>query len=99
MFLDYGLVVYNARADRATGRPRLTTQVVLFRGGRQVYAGTPTPLDTAGQQDLRRVVAGGRLELGAGIEPGDYALQVVVTDAAREKPFTVSQWVDFEVVR
>jgi hypothetical protein len=99
MMLDYGLVVYNAQPDRATGRPKLTTQAFLFRGGEQVYAGTPTPLDATGQGDLRRVVAGGRLQLGAATEPGEYALQVVVTDAARSKPVILSQWLDFEVVR
>jgi hypothetical protein len=99
MMFDYGLVVYNAQPDRATGRPKLTTQVFLFRGGKQVYAGTSMPLDTSGLSDLRRVVAGGRIQLGAATEPGEYALQVVVTDAARSKPVILSQWLDFEVVR
>jgi VWFA-related protein len=99
MMLDYGLVVYNAQAERATGRPKLTTQVSLFRGGQRVYAGSPTPLDTNGQRDPRRIVVGGRLQLGEGMEPGDYVLQVVVTDAARQKPVALSQWIDFELVR
>jgi hypothetical protein len=99
MMLDYGLVVYNAQAERATRRPKLTTQVTLFRGGQQVYAGSPTPLDADGQPDPRRIVAGGRIQLGAGMEPGDYVLQVSVTDSARQKPVTLSQWIDFEVVR
>ena len=98
--LDYGYVVYNARLDRATNRPRLTAQVFLFRDGRQVYAGAPSQLDAAGQADLKRIAAGGRLQLGANLLPGEYALQVVVTDApAREKPVVASQWIDFKVVQ
>lgn len=100
MRLDFGYVIYNARLDPATGRPRLTTQVSLFRDGKQVFAGEPEPFEVGRQTDLKRLVASGRLRLGADLTPGEYVLQTVVTDAlAPEKSRTVSQWLDFEIVR
>jgi hypothetical protein len=103
VFLDYGYAVYNARLDKATGRPRLTTQVRLFKDGKLVFAGDATPLDAGGQSDMKRLVAGGRLQVGTELAPGDYVLQVVVADEiARGKKQdgrgTATQWVDFEVV-
>ncbi|MCA1635940.1 MAG: hypothetical protein LC802_20180 [Acidobacteria bacterium] len=86
--------------ERATNRPRLTTQVSLYRDGKQVFAGTPEPFDPARQSDLKRLVASGRLRLGGDLTPGEYILQVVVTDAlAPERTRTVAQWSDFEVVK
>ena len=97
--LDYGFVIYNAKPERATGRPRLTVQVRLFREGRQVYAGEPQPFDPAQQAGLERVEVAGRLQLGAALEPGEYVLQVVVTDAlAGKSNATATQWIDFELV-
>jgi VWFA-related protein len=102
VFLDYGYAIYNARLDKATGRPRLTTQARLFKDGRLVFEGGVTPLDAGGQKDLKRLVAGGRLQVGSELSPGDYVLQVIVTDeVARGKKQdgrgTATQWVDFEV--
>jgi VWFA-related protein len=97
--LDYGLVIYNAKRDRATGRPQLTIQARLFRDGQQVYAGQPQPFDPGQQSGLERVEAAGRLQLGAALEPGEYVLQLVVTDALAGKSRAVAtQWIDFELV-
>lgn len=97
--LDYGFVIYNARPERATGRPRLTIQARLFREGRQVYAGQPQPFDPAQPSGLERIEAAGRLQLGAALEPGEYVLQVVVTDALAGKSNAIAtQWTDFELV-
>ncbi|HEX8337611.1 MAG TPA: VWA domain-containing protein, partial [Pyrinomonadaceae bacterium] len=97
--LDYGFVIYNAKPERATGRPRLTVQARLFREGRQVYAGQPQPFDPAQQAGLERIEAAGRLQLGATLEPGEYVLQVVVTDALAGKSNAfATQWIDFELV-
>ena len=100
MRLDFGYIIYNAKLDPATGKPRLTTQVSLFRDGRRVFAGEPEAFQVGQQPDLKRLVASGRLRLGADLTPGEYILQAVVTDAlAPEKSRTVSQWLDFEIVR
>lgn len=97
--LDYGLVIYNAKPERATGRPQLTIQARLFREGRQVYAGQPQPFEPAQPSALARIEAAGRLQLGAALEPGEYVLQIVVTDALAGKSHAVAtQWIDFELV-
>ena len=104
VFLDYGYAVYNAQLDPATGQPRLTAQARLFRDGQLVFTGGVTPLDTTGQADMKRLVAGGRLQVGTELVPGDYVLQVVVTDTlvggkGGDAKGTATQWVDFEVVK
>ncbi|MBV9926042.1 MAG: VWA domain-containing protein [Acidobacteria bacterium] len=97
--LDYGFVIYNAKADKATGRPQLTIQARLFREGQPVYEGQPQPFDAAQQTGLARIEAAGRLQLGAALEPGEYVLQLVVTDALAGKSNAVTtQWIDFELV-
>ena len=97
--LDYGFVIYNAKPERLTGQPRLTIQARLFREGQQVYVGQPQPFDPGQQSRLGRIEAAGRLQLGAALEPGEYVLQVVVTDAIAGKSNAVAtQWIDFELV-
>ena len=99
MVLDYRYAVYNAQLDPATNRPQLTTQMRLFRNGKQVFAGRVLPFDGGKQTDMKRLGAGGRLRLGPELTPGDYVLQVVVTDVlAKEKRRTATQWIDFEIV-
>lgn len=98
MRMDFGYIIYNARTD-SSGKPRLTTQVRLFRDGKQVFASDPEPFDPSTQADLKRLTASGRLRLGGDLTPGEYLLQVIVTDAlAPEREQTVTQWTDFEII-
>ena len=100
MMLHYSFLTYNAQLDKATLRPQLQTQVRLFRDGQQVFGGRVQPLNLRNQSDLKRLVAGGILRLGSDMKPGDYILQVIVTDAlAKDKYRTATQWIDFEIVR
>ncbi|MDQ1557389.1 MAG: hypothetical protein QOD32_449 [Pyrinomonadaceae bacterium] len=100
MPLEYEFFVYNAQADKATARPRLTAQAQLFRDGRQVYGGDAAPLDPAQLTDPKRAPARGRLALDGNLPPGEYTLQLVVTDAlAKGKRGTATQWIDFEIVK
>jgi VWFA-related protein len=100
MVLEYGYIIYNAQQDRTTGKPNVTTQVRLFRDGKVVFTGRVSPLDISQQRDWKRLVAGGRLMVGTELAPGEYILQVIVTDlAAKEKRGTVTQWIDFEVLK
>lgn len=97
--ISFALVIYNARLDRDGGKPQLEVQVKLFREGAEFYSGPSRPL-SVDQQDLKRIPAGSSLQLGAGLEPGAYVLQMVVTDKlAKEKHRTVSQWIDFDVAK
>jgi hypothetical protein len=98
--IDFACFVFNARPDRQTGRPRLNYRASLFRDGQEVFAGEDKPLDSEGQSDLKRIVAAGHFQLGAGLPEGDYTLQIVVTDLlAPESRRTAAQWIDFEVVK
>ncbi|MDT7808631.1 MAG: hypothetical protein QOJ70_2444 [Acidobacteriota bacterium] len=98
--VDFLYDIYNARVDRATSRPQLQTQALVFRDGRPVFTGSVQSYDPGGQTDMSHLQAGARLGLGAGFAPGEYVLQVVVTDAlAKGKTRTATQWIDFEVVK
>lgn len=100
MNLEYGFVIYGAQVDRNNGQPRLTTQVRLFRGSTVVFAGKENPYNATNQPDPKRLVAGGKIRLGTDLVPGEYALQVIVTDLnADEKHRTATQWMDFEIVK
>jgi VWFA-related protein len=97
--INYFYNVYNARADKATGRPHVQTQMRLFRDREQVYEGALTDFDMARQTDLTNLHAGMRVRLSE-LQPGEYVLQVTVTDLnAPEKRRAATQWIDFEVVK
>ncbi|HEY0081712.1 MAG TPA: VWA domain-containing protein, partial [Pyrinomonadaceae bacterium] len=100
MMLDYGLAVYNAKLDRATQRPQLTIQTRLYREGREVFAGQAQPVEPNQQSRLDRIEAAGRLQLGSELPPGEYVLQIIVTDALADKQHRhATQWIDFEIVK
>lgn len=101
MIMNYGFVIYNAQLDKSTRQPQLTTQLRLFRDGKLVFTGKPQAVDLKTQADMGRLVAGGALRLGAELVPGEYVLQVVVTDflAKDDKRRTATQWIDFEIVK
>ena len=90
---------YNAQLDQAH-LPQLSAQVRIFREGKLVFTGNPMPIDATGQPDLKRIANITRLQLGPEFSPGEYVLQVVVTDhLASEKQQTATQWIDFEVIK
>lgn len=95
--LRYGYEVYNASRD--SGRtPQLTARVRVFRDGRLLLDGVETPIDLAGQTDPERIKAVGALSLGNQMPPGDYILQIVVSDKlAKEKRNLATQFVQFEL--
>jgi VWFA-related protein len=98
--VDFRYHIYNAKAERPTSRPRLQTQARLFRDGQPVFEGSAQPFDPGPQTGTTRLEAGHRLRLGAQLPPGDYVLQVVITDQlAKGKRRTATQWIDVEIVR
>ncbi|HYV25186.1 MAG TPA: VWA domain-containing protein [Pyrinomonadaceae bacterium] len=96
--LLFGYAIYNAPVgDR---QPQLTAQTRVFHEGQIIFTGEPIPISIDGQSDLKRITAGSRLQLGPDFPPGDYILQVIVTNKlAKLKRNEVSQWIDFEVVK
>jgi VWFA-related protein len=98
--IDFLYNIYNARVERTAGRPQLQTQIRLFNEGRPVFEGAAQNYDAGKQTDMARLQAGGRLQLGSSLQPGEYVLQVVVTDTlAKGKQRTATQWIDFEIVK
>jgi VWFA-related protein len=97
--VDHFFNIYNAEPDKATGRPHVQTRMRLFRDREQVYAGPLTEFNLDNQTDMKTLHAATRMRLNA-LQPGEYVLQIVVTDAlAPEKRRTATQWIDFEVVK
>jgi VWFA-related protein len=100
MILNYAYTIYNAQLDNA-GHPQLQTQMRLFREGKEVFTGKLSPFNVLQQTDLKRLDAGGGLLVGSNLSPGEYVLQVTVTDvlAKNKGQSTATQWIDFEIVR
>jgi hypothetical protein len=100
MDLDYGFLIYNAQIDSRAHRPQLEAQVMLLKDGKQIFAGTVNPVTVGEQPDLKRIPASGRLRLGTDLAPGEYELQVIITDKlAKEKYRSATQWMDFEIAK
>lgn len=94
----FAYAIYNSSANGQS--PQLTSQIRIFRDGKLIFTGEPTPVSIAGQSDLKRLTSMGRLQLGRDMVPGEYIYQVIVTDASdKQKPRVASQWIDFEVVK
>ncbi len=95
----YSFVIYNAKTDSAQ-KPQLQLQARLFCDGKMILEGSPSPVDVNGQTDLRRIEVLKAVTLGTNLQPGDYALQIIVSDdLAKEKKQIASQSIDFEIVR
>jgi len=95
--LYFAYMLYNA-AYESGGLRNLLVQAKLFRDGKHVYSGPETPISSANQVDPGRVVATGMLHLPADLEPGNYYLQVVITEElAKNKTTPLIQWVDFDI--
>lgn len=92
----YACEVLNAKADGA--QPQVESQIRLFRDGKQIFEGKPMAVTNANPTGARVLLAGGHVRLGPSTAPGDYVLQLTVTDRlAKEGRRTAAQWVDFEV--
>jgi len=97
--LSYEYLVFNAKSS-AQHKPSLEVETRLFRDGKQVYAGQPMVPGVTGDAASGRLLAGGHMTLTQAVPPGEYVLQIVVTDKlAREKYQIASEWTDFELQR
>lgn len=97
--MRYSFVIYNPHLDPATGQPQLQTQVRVFRDGQPVFTGKAQRFTLNNPPDISRLSAASAIKLGADMTPGEYVLQVIVSDVvAGEKYGVASQWVDFKIV-
>jgi len=100
MTLDYRYIIYNAQTNGSDKNPRVQTQTRLLRDGQPVFTGKVVPLDVSQQADMKRLSVGGRLRVGPELIPGDYVLQIFVTDLfVPTKPRAATQSIDFEIVK
>jgi VWFA-related protein len=106
MLLNYAYSVYNAVIDKRTHQPQLQTQVRLFRGTDLIYTGKLSKLATldgpqqSNSKQRKPISAVGTFQLGSKEEPGDYFLEVIVTDLLADKNHnTTVSWIDFEVLQ
>jgi hypothetical protein len=99
MLMTYAYYIYNAQVDRAN-TPQLVVQARIFRDGKQVFAGSETPYVPSKEANLTRLDVVGGILLGADLTPGEYVLQIVVTDQlANKKHRLATQAMDFQIVR
>jgi hypothetical protein len=100
MLMEYLFIIYNARPDKTTSKPQLIEQVRLFRDGKPVFTGKENTLNFPDVVDQKRLITSGGIQLGTDLIPGEYVLQVIVKDLlADEKHRTVTQWMDFEIIK
>ena len=65
-----------------------------------MFTGKEQPVAVNGQTDLKRLNTGGRIRLGSNLPPGEYVLQIIVTDLlAQEKHRVAAQWTDLEIIK
>ena len=97
--LEYSYLVYGAR-QKENNSTALTTQIRLFRGSEEVFTGKVLPTTPANDASGEAIISGGTLAVTSALPPGEYFLQVIVTDelAPRDKQ-TSTQWIDFEIVK
>ena len=97
--LTYSYLIYGARRGTAAAPLNLRSQIRLFRGDKEVFTGNVMPVNRSQETNHEGIVAEGTLRLGTALSPGQYFLQVVVTDElAPTKTRMTEQWIDFEIV-
>jgi VWFA-related protein len=93
-YLDYACLVLNA--GKLKKGAQMNSQVKLFREGQEVFAGEVFPVDLSSQADPARLVVARRLQLGTILAPGDYMLQLTISEAGGGR--TAMRWIDFKLV-
>lgn len=88
--------ILNARVDDDR-KPRLESQVRIFREGQEFFTGKPSAMAAEEQGKSRRMIAADQMRF-RDLPPGNYIMQVAVRDMlAREKQRTAVQAIDFDV--
>jgi hypothetical protein len=94
--ISYAYEILNVRTE-GNDKSQLESQVRLFRDGLPIYSSPQSAINTAGQQNAKRLAVGGRLELTK-IPAGNYVMQIVVSDTRRkDKNGVMAQAMDFQV--
>lgn len=95
--LRFGAEVYNAKLP-SLQQAKIFMQARVFHDRELVFEGKEQPLNLDGQNAAEPVYTDA-VQLGENLLPGDYVLQIVVTDGlAKDKKRIATQYVQFEVV-
>lgn len=93
----YSFLIYNAKNSQQEPRLKLNTR--LFHNGKLLMEGEPSIINPVNQTDLKRIETSGAITVGNDLSPGDYVLQVIVTDEnAKGKYKIATQSIDFEII-
>jgi len=96
--LNYGFSILNAKLG-PSGKPDLAFQMKIIRDGKPLLEGQKQPVPVGAQTRLQDIPMEASLDLGDGMEIGDYVLQIEVTDnLAKGKRQVATQFVQFEIV-
>jgi hypothetical protein len=88
------MFIYNAARAGGAGAPDVTVTMQVLRGGKQIIAAPPQPIQSAGVADMTRLPYGAQIPL-ARFPPGRYTLKLTANDriaktaAAQQINFTV----------
>lgn len=90
--------IYNAAVGGGKLRD-LSVETLLVRDSTDVLSRPVSSVVADAQKDLDHVIVNGVAPL-SGLEPGNYYLQVVITEqVAKKKVLPVVQWAEFEIVK
>ncbi|MFL6374130.1 MAG: hypothetical protein ACJ73D_05640, partial [Pyrinomonadaceae bacterium] len=94
--LRFGFAIYNA----AGSTPNLSSKIRLIKDGTKViFEGKDLPVTNIRSSDPKIVPFYSALNLGTDLTPGDYVLEVAVTDLNRKgKGATVAEYVQLEIM-
>jgi len=96
--VNYGAIIYNAGIAPDTRSPRLEMQVTLLRDGKLIHTGKKLPLAPANHKPEAPLSVSGTLTLGPRTPPGEYLLQLAVSDLANpRKPRYALRSTDFVI--
>ncbi len=95
--LRFGTEIYNAKLPSLT-QAKINIQARVFHDRELVFETKEQPINAEGQ-NITEPVYTDAVQLGENLLPGDYVLQIVVTDGlAKDKKRIATQYVQFEVV-
>jgi hypothetical protein len=95
--LRLGYHIYNARID-SSRKPDLTYRMQLLYQGQAIYDGGASPITKLTVESVKSFSTTGALLLGQNLVPGDYILQIDVTDRLGKAGALATQFVQFEIV-